>query len=80
MLKTVNICDRCGRQCEWDTIYAKTGRECDKAGDMDDKTEPVDLCSACMSRVVRDMVEKMTPEEAVEWAKMAKTPPPMRRV
>ncbi len=69
MLKTVQICDKCGtEECPWESIYAVTMPTTAPA------TEAVDLCPMCMMMVMREMVSEMTPEYAKVWVERAKRP------
>ena len=73
MLKQINVCDRCGGECKWDSIYAVVGLPGVRPT-QEDVREPVDLCCACMRWMLGQLVSEMTCEQAAAWVKLARTP------
>lgn len=74
MLKQIRVCDRCGGECQWDTIYAVVGDQRLPTGEQEDVCEPVDLCNACLSWAVRGLVARLSHVTAGAWVKLARTP------
>lgn len=79
MKKTINICDRCGRECFYESIYATVDRVTDAAGSMDDIVEDVDLCPLCMRARMEQMVQQMTPSQRAAWVEASRKKPEVRR-
>lgn len=83
MKKTVNICDRCGRECPYESIYATVGAEA-RAVSVDtvatkDVIEDVDLCPLCMRARMDQMVQEMTPAQRAEWVEASRKKLEVRR-
>ena len=78
-IHTVLRCDQCGKECQYDTIYAAVDRRMDGAGSMETVTENVDLCPIHMRMLMSEMVKEMDHEQAAAWVKRAREKkPPMR--
>jgi hypothetical protein len=81
VIKTVMVCDRCGKSpCEFDTIFLKMDRRMDAAGSSEDIHESIDLCQACAHVLLRQLVTKdMDDEQRKKWVEWAKTKSPVVR-
>jgi hypothetical protein len=79
-IKTILICDRCGKHpAEYDTIHLKVDRRMDAAGSMEDIYESIDLCQACAHSLLRTMTKEMDETQRKDWLKWAKEKPPVLR-
>ncbi len=64
-------CDCCGRMIrDPHTIGVIVDRVTDEAGSMDNVTEPLDLCSACMTDAVHQLLDRLTYVERQLWLKV----------
>ena len=53
MKKEVIICDMCRKELPCESVFIKTGRECDGAGSMCDVGEHVDICLNCAAKFLQ---------------------------
>lgn len=73
--RTIRECDLCGKECPYETIYAKVDRRADGAGSMEDVHEYLDLCPVHLRALVQKMVNEMDFDQVMKWLKRAKEKP-----
>lgn len=78
--KTMLVCDRCGRECPYDSIWAEVGTYPPVAPELaQPRQEDVDLCPIHCREALAEMVAAMPPATAAAWvAKMRTVPKPVR--
>lgn len=67
MKKEITYCDKCGKETKSPTIYLKTDRRMDAAGDMDDEYETIDLCGDCCHDEIKKLIGKLNCTEGKNW-------------
>jgi hypothetical protein len=74
--RSILECDKCGKECKFDSIWAKIDRKMDAAGSMDDDHVRVDLCDKCMHTIMKILVQKMDFDEAKIFVALARVKSP----
>lgn len=79
MIKTIQVCDRCGKETSYESVYAVVGEQRLPTGESEDKAEAVDLCPLCMRAAMQDLVGAMGFVDAADFvAKYRKKLVPIR--
>ncbi len=79
MIRTINVCDQCGAECPYESIYARAGWQRLPTGEQETVDEAVDLCPIHMRALMQTMVACMNCDAARAWVKTARDKkPPIR--